>query len=395
MQENRSTDNMFHGLPGADIATSGIDSKGRTIPLVQMPLRTHYDLGHSHAAFLTEYDNGKMDGEDKVPISCLPPCPQDTGFAYVNPADVAPYFQMAETYAFADRMFQTNQGPSYGAHQYIISGTALTAPDSGQYVMDNPSAPGGGPGPVGCDAPLGTSVSTIFATGQPGPRVYTCFEHQTIADLLGPAHVSWAYYAPTGGALWTGPNSIQHLRFGPQWANVRFPQTAILTDIAAGRLANMTWVVPNDLSSDHSAMSDGTGPAWVASIVNAIGTSQYWNSTAIFITWDDWGGWYDHVPPPNIFNSMELGLRVPLIIVSPYVRPGYVSHVNHEFGSLLHFAESTWGLGDLGYSDARADDMSDCFNYLQTPIPFHVINSAKTESYFLHSHAVNRGPDDE
>jgi len=143
----------------------------------------------------------------------------------------------------------------------------------------------------------------------------------------------------------------------------------VLTDIANGQLAAVSWVVPSGRTSDHPALSDGSGPSWVASIVNAIGNSPYWSNTVIFITWDDWGGWYDHVAP-SVINSYEYGFRVPLIVVSPFAKPGHVSHVTHDFGSILKFIEEVYGLPSLGYADAAADDLSDCFDFNQTPLTF-------------------------
>jgi phospholipase C len=130
--------------------------------------------------------------------------------------------------------------------------------------------------------------------------------------------------------------------------------------------------MPTCSESDHATCTPAVGPSWVASIVNAIGQSKYWDSTAILITWDEWGGWYDHVAPVR-YNKYELGFRVPLIVVSPYAKAGYISHYRHEFGSALHFIESTFGLGSLNTTDARSDTLSDMFNYTQTPIPFQPI----------------------
>ena len=135
----------------------------------------------------------------------------------------------------------------------------------------------------------------------------------------------------------------------------------------------MSWVIPDGKSSDHSYASDGSGPSWVASVVNAIGNSQYWANTAIFITWDDWGGWYDHVAP-SVINSYEYGFRVPLIVVSPYAKANYISHTTHHFGSILKFIEETFSLSSLNYADANADDFSDCFDFSQTPLTFQTIN---------------------
>jgi phospholipase C len=176
-------------------------------------------------------------------------------------------------------------------------------------------------------------------------------------------------------------------------------RTQVLTDISAGKLPAVSWVIPTNRSSDHANGNDGSGPSWVASVVNAIGASQYWKDTAIIITWDDWGGWYDHVPPPLIHNSYELGLRVPLIVVSPYAKPAYISHVTHDFGSILKFVEKTFSLPEIdpavGYADSRSDDLSDCFDFNQTPLTFTPIPAPLNAQYFLNDKSAPEGPDDE
>jgi phospholipase C len=400
-QENRTPDNLLHGLPNADIADSGVNSTGQTIRLMPVSLANNYDLSHQHSAFLKMYDNGKMDGADKISVTCNksatgcpPPNPQ---FAYVNPSEVAPYFAMAEQYTFADRMFQTNQGPSFPAHQFIISGTSAPTATSDLFASSNPIYPeNAGSNPdTGCTSPTGELVRLIDPTGNESRTQYPCFEHPTLADLLDAKGVSWRYYTSSTGSIWTGPNAINHLRFGPDWTrNVILPQTRILTDIAAGQLAAVSWVIPDGTSSDHAGTNEGTGPSWVASVVNAIGNSQYWADTAIFITWDDWGGWYDHVAP-KIINSYEYGFRVPLIVVSPYAKAGHVSHVTHDFGSILKFMEVTFRLPSLGYADAPADDLFDCFDFDQTPLPFKSIPAPFDANYFLSDHRPPTDPDDD
>jgi phospholipase C len=175
-------------------------------------------------------------------------------------------------------------------------------------------------------------------------------------------------------------------------------QNKILNDITAGQLATVSWVIPNGNASDHPG-NQGNGPSWVASIVNAIGTSQYWKDTAIIITWDDWGGWYDHVPPLKISNSYEYGFRVPLIVVSPYARPAYISPVNHDFGSILKFIETMFGLTTVGpgngYADSRADDLSDCFDFNQTPLQFQTIAAPLKAEYFQNDKTPVKDPDDD
>lgn len=401
-QENRSTDNMFHDpkliAAGADIASSGLNSEGQTIPLVSRPLDDTYNPYHDHPEFVLMYDGGKMDGADLIPIECpggpgtCTPPPNPT-YVYVQAGDVAPYFQMAETYTFADRMFQTNQGDSYPAHQFIFSATSAPSETSDLFVSGNPSTPDGS-GITGCIAPAAELAPLIDPDGNLS-FMYPCFEHTTLSDLLDQKKISWKYYTEGNGTdIWTAPNSINHICqpnepaggqcTGPEWlANVVTPPKAILTDISNSALPAVSWVMPPGLSSDHPGGNDGSGPSWIASIVNAVGNSPYWADTAIFITWDDWGGMYDHVAPP-ILNSYEYGFRVPLIVISPYTKRGYISHVTHDFGSILHFVESTYGLPSLGFADAVADDFSDCFDFDQPPAVFQTIPAKLGAKFFLH-----------
>ena len=397
-QENRTPDNIFQGYPGMDTVASGTNSLGQTIPLTPVDLSNNYDLGHGHSDYIVQYDGGKMDGNDLVHLACPSGgCGANPGFRYVPQTQVQPYWTMAQQYASSDRMFQTNEGPSYPAHQYIISGTSSVAPGSNLYVSENVAEPGlGFKGLAGCAAPIGTTTPEIdILTGDETQRTYPCFERPTLMDLLDAKGVSWKYYAPTPGSIWTAPNSIAHIRNGTGWSKVIIPETGVLSDIQNNQLPQVSWVIPSGANSDHAKGNLGTGPAWVASIVNSIGASAYWKDTAIFITWDDWGGWYDHVAPPHIYNAYELGFRVPLIVVSPYAKPGYVSHQLHEFGSILHFTESTFGLGSLGTTDARADDLTDCFNLNQMPTSFRAISSNRSARDFLNKPGPYIPPDSE
>ena len=249
-QENRTPDNLFHGLPGADIANSELDSSGNLVPLQPISLVTDYDLRHAHSDFVAMYDGGKMDGADHVIVRCVqgatdcpPPNPH---FRYVNPQEVQPYFQMAEQYTFGDRMFQTNQGPSFPAHQFLISGTSAPATGSDLFASENPDFPSHSTNlNAGCASPPGETVALIDPTGSEAQSQFPCFEHATLPDLLDSNNVSWRYYAPGPGTIWTGPNAIRHLRFGPDWQKVIIPQTTVLTDIANGQLAQLSWVIPN------------------------------------------------------------------------------------------------------------------------------------------------------
>jgi phospholipase C len=309
--------------------------------------------------------------------------------------EVQPYFTMAEQYAFADRMFQTNSGPSFPAHQYILSGTSTISEGSSLRASENPiTAKQNFTG--GCDSPAGTLVTLIDAKGSESSEAYPCFDRPALTDLIDAKHLSWHYYqSGPGSGLWNGPDAIKHIHDSSQFAtDVVYPPRQILKDISMGNLATVAWVTPTYAASDHAGNTNGTGPAWVASVVNRIGKSKYWNNTAIFIAWDDWGGWYDHVKPPQ-FNSYELGFRVPLIVISPYTPKGFMSHKQHEFGSILKFTEQALGLGSLGTTDVRADNLSDCFNFSQKPRPFQKIAAPLSESYFLNEPISTQPPDDD
>ena len=411
VQENRTPDNLFQDpvliSRRADIVQSGLNSKGQTIPLAQGDLATDYDLNHTHEAWEKTYDGGKMDGADLIFVKCNPGAtkcpPPNAEYWYVNPSQVQPYFQLAEQYTFGDRMFQTQQGPSFPAHQFILSGSSAPTATSDLFAAENPDIPTSDN--TGCIAAPGVTVPLIDPSGNESQSSYPCYEHPTLTDLLDSKGVSWRYYAPSAGSIWTAPDAIRHMCqpqtqggqlvcTGSTWQKVIIPQTQVLTDIANGQLAQVSWVIPDGHASDHAGQNDGSGPSWVASIVNAIGNSQYWSDTAIFITWDDWGGWYDHVAP-KVINSYEYGFRVPLIVVSPYAKAAYISHLTHDFGSILKFIEETYGLPSLGYADVPADDFSDCFDFSQTPLTFQTIAAPLTAEHFLNDPRPPTDPDDD
>ena len=161
----------------------------------------------------------------------------------------------------------------------------------------------------------------------------------------------------------------------------------------ANKLANFTWITPICTNSDHVDCGGGYGPSWVASLVNAIGKSKFWNSTVVFVQWDDWGGLYDHVPPP--FKDYDgLGFRVPLLVISPYAKHGHVSHVQYETAGVLRFAEDLFGLGRLAAADRRATSpAADCFDFSQKPRAFVPIKAPKGPGFFLRQPKDNRAPD--
>ncbi len=438
VQENRTPDNLFQDPnlinAGADIQNYGVNSTGRTIPLTPINLGTtgsnpdSYDVSHTHAAFVQmcnlnpTTNTCAMDGADKIQTTCnrsLGPCPPPSNpqFMYVKPEDVAPYFQMAETYTFADRMFQTNQGPSFPAHQFILSGTSAPQAGSDEFAADEPG--GVASRFSGCVAPPLQYVELIDPSGVENQSIYPCFEHQTLTDLLDEADLSWRYYAPNITGIWTAPTAINHMCvpnapppngtscIGPDYTGsspkVVLEQSQsnaqLLKDIATNQLAQVTWAIPPGTASDH-AQSLGCGPSWVTSIVNAVGQSPYWSNTAIILTWDDWGGWYDHVAPPIINDGMSwgsgyiYGFRVPMVVISPYAKQAYISHQMHDFGSILKFVESTFNLPSLGYADVKADDLSDIFQYSQAPTAFTQITPPANNATCIGNPVIS-DPDDD
>jgi phospholipase C len=241
-------------------------------------------------------------------------------------------------------------------------------------------------------------VTSLLIAGSPpkyesdgGP--FPCLKYATLRDLLDARSITWKYYSPPEphgtGALWDAFDAIKAVRDGPEWkTNVTHQPTVIFSDISDGTLPAVSWVVADDVNSDHPGDASDTGPSWVASIVNAVGESKYWRSTAVIVVWDDWGGFYDHVRPPFFDRWGGLGFRVPMLVVSAYSRegsqkhPGYVSHTQYEFGSILRFVENVWNLGRLGTTDSRATSIGDCFDFAQSPRTFKRISSSYSREYF-------------
>lgn len=398
IQENRSVDNLFHFLPKANTVSYGQNSQAKSVRLQAVSLTAPYDVDHNHPDFVMEYAKGKLNGWNLAGVKCKKPtqCPSQAvaAYGYVPQSDVQPYYDLAKQYTFGSAMFQSNEGPSFPAHQYLVSGTSTISSGSGLRAAENAftrNAIATG----GCDSPKGSLVQLIDAAGAENQSTFPCFNRLALTSLIDKAGLSWHYYQNTPGAgMWNGLDAIQSL-----WetkteynANVITPSSQFLTDIGHGYLANVTWITPSTAASDHADRNDGSGPSWVASVVNAIGGSKYWGTTAIFVTWDDWGGWFDHVPPPQ-YNSYELGFRVPLLVISPYAKRGYTSTVRHEFGSILKFTEEALHLGSMGTTDGRADDLSDCFQFGKPDYKFVQIRSKYGKQYFLHQTSLGL-PDD-
>ena len=449
-QENRTPDNLFQGLcappfgSAAACSTHGSDTQydiqtdhwanvksptGVSTP-EPVPLATAYDLSHSHSGFNAMCNADpltgqcRMDGAINVPCSGVCPTAPQYKYADFSGGKLNPYLELATQYGWATAMFQTNQGPSFPAHQFIFGGTsAPTAADdaAGIFAAENMHGTGisGTAAVAGCIAAASTTVQTINADGveDPTKRIYPCFEHQTLPDVLPPS-ISWRYYTPSAGSIWTAPDAIQHIceSTGPGgrcegsiWnQHVDLKPADVLSDIAACKLTNLSWVIPSGINSDHPNSGGDDGPSWVASIVNAIGQSSgcdhgtgYWKNTAIIITWDDWGGWYDHVAPTRLAypqGGYQLGFRVPFIFVSAYTPAHYINDTPHDFGSILRFLEHNFGIpeGALHFADGRAsNDLQLFFNLERRPRPFHTIAAPLNAKFFVEDARPATAPDTE
>ena len=417
IQENRSFEDFFAGYPGANAPLSGCASptpasdfrsspvrrplrpltasspspcpSGDTVvPLHEVTFENNPDGRHDWYSSIVDWNNGNMDGFTAFGGTNG----VDAEYAYMNHAQIAPYWTIAQQYVLADEMFPTEFGGSFTAHLTLVAGTDdLKLPSVAEVNFPNAV-------PDDCDSPPQTKSS--YVTEKPyrqlhlfqGP--FPCFDQfNTIAEVLDNSEVSWKYYATQvlDAGLWEPFEAMKYVRYGPDWySNIIAPQTRILTDPGNGQLAQVSWVTPSHDDSDHPAWKSDMGPSWVASVINAIGQSKYWPQSAIVVVWDDWGGFYDSAPPPQL-DYRGLGIRVPCLIISPYAKQGYISNVQYEFGSILRFIEEVNGIppGAIGpvsegYTDGRATSLDDAFNFTQSPRPFQPISAKYPASVFLH-----------
>jgi phospholipase C len=387
IQENRTVDNLFQMQPGVDTQKYGIDSHHHRVPLMELDLGAPFDCDHSHTGFVSEVTKG-FDKE-----RCDPNAPPDGAFSYVNPAQVQQYRDLASQYTFADEVLQSNEGPSFPAHMYLIAATSGTPGSHWNVSTNDNTAPAT---PAGCNAPPGKTVTTIDMRspfpGIQGNPIFPCINPLTIFNELDSAHISWKYYTPSVDSIWTAPYAIQSL-YQNDRADVIVPETTVLSDIQNGRLAQLSYVIPSSHNSDHPGNGNNGGPIWVASVVNALGTSQYWNQCAIIVVWDDWGGWFDHVayrhPAGSPDDPYEYGLRVPLMGIGPFARSNYVDHGQRDFAAIPHFIEDVYGLSSLGQLDAQTDDLFTLFNFDGQVRKFKVIPTGNVTIKSL----INRPPD--
>jgi phospholipase C len=390
IQENRSLNDVFEGYPGAKTVTHGENSHGEKIALQPISLTTQYEIDHSATGMFEACDGtGKLPGTDCTmdgfDLENEFHAPKNGQFAYIPRTESKPYWDMAKEWVLADHTFASQLDESFVAHQYAIAAQAENSVNVPGFIW-------------GCGAGLSGQVQRLTRQRALGTWQRPCFDEQTLGDELDEAGLPWRFYTsrytkPLGG-YWSGYQAIRHIFYGPDWKNdVITPQKKFLTDVAAGKLASFTWITPQCPDSDHPLCGGGFGPSWVASIVNAVGESKFWDSTVIFVQWDDWGGFYDPVAPP--YKDFDgLGFRVPLIVISAYAKKHYVSHVQYESASVLRFAEDLFGLPRLADADRRAaSPEADCFDFSQKPRRFVPIDAPKDAAFFLAQPEDPRIPD--
>ena len=376
--ENHTFDSMFGSFPGAEGGTK-FTFGGTTIDAPNAPDAPPHDLLHDHATALVDWNHGAMDGwvnnADEQKYG------DHLAFAQYNAQSIPGFWSLASSYDLADHFFATMLGPSFPGHLTTLAAQAGGALDSPDLNI------GGVPLPLwGCDDPFTTTVNVENESTCATDQVFPCFNIPSAPDTLK-AGTTWKFYGTginfgnLGSVVWSMFDAIQPIRDGPGWDNVvtydKFEQ-----DIAAGTLPNVVWLVDQDFDSGHPPLSMCAANTWATHFTNDIINSQYWSHAAVIITMDDFGGFFDHVPPPQQYgcdptHPYGLGFRLPAIIVSPYVKHGVFKGVT-EMASIPRLIEELFGapgaVGSLHAKDPRARDdvagsLLDAFDFNQQPLP--------------------------
>jgi len=323
MQEARSFDDLFCAYTGAD---------GKCADQTTIPLEAKCTLSDTFADFKRDVKTGDFGKEHAD-------CPgyRRPEYAHVPAAELAPYYEIAQQYVLGDEMFSSTGNPTFEAHQYVIAALA----DAKNQPFGKTS-----------DGCVYRQWVHTFGRG----KIAACFTYKTLGDELSESGLSWNYYrtADRKHPIVSTWDAYGWIKGGSRGIS---PSSTFIKDVGSGKLASVTWITPAYADSDLSGSLSSCGPTWVASVVNAVGESQFWNTTAVVIVWSGFGGWYDHVQPPYL-DKQGLGLRVPVLVVSPYARSGYVDHVQFETTSVLKFVEDTFGLPPLAGSDSRARNLA-------------------------------------
>ena len=376
MLENRSFDNVFGRFPGVNGATTGV-ALGNEQPLIVSPDWLPGDLPHDRAAALTDINGGRLDGFGAGKWGAV------YGYSQFHEEQIPNYYAWAREYAISDNFYASALGPSYPNHFYFIagqSGGAIDNPENIQSRVDHKNKR------IykswGCDA-IGDDVF-VFVKDQLGnlTKHDTCFTFKTVGHQLSEVGIDWAYYAADwgqSGYFWNAYNGIYDVIHDEAYWNAHVhPVDGLIQDIRANKLPAVTWVTPRFELSDHPPYSTSFSHNWVTGIVNAVMTSDMWEQTVIFLTWDEWGGFYDHVMPPQI-DDIGLGFRVPLLTISPYTKRGLIDDELGEFSTPLRFIADNWGLDYLTPRIAKTHNFEHIFDFTKPPrLPQPTTTRAKT-----------------
>jgi phospholipase C len=334
VEENHTFDNYFGYYPGADGLANAKPQLDPTssklvspfqLDMATIPNATSTLLCHFATCARADYNDGKMDG-------FVTRAGEDSNLTmgYFNPQLIPYYWDYASQYVLMDNFYSSVMGPSFPNHIYLLAG------QSGGVTGNNYSA---------------------------------VLDFPTIVDELDAAGVSWTYYAGEHGSTngWNPlPSNLPYLQTHPQRQGLK-ESTDFPSDLAKPGFPSVAWIMPEtDQSSEHPPYNVTSGQLGVVSEINDVMQSPYWSSSAIILTWDDYGGWYDHVSPPQL-DQYGLGFRVPALIISPYAKHGFVDHTQSEFSSTLKLIETVFHLPSLGTRDAASSDLLDAFNFNQKP----------------------------
>lgn len=329
MMENHSFDNMFGRFPGAD----GIQEPRASNPVIS-------DIGHTGPETRADIIGGSTYGFPKE------------GYVQYTQSDIPNTWSFAQQYGLSDNFFASISSSSLPNH------IAMVAAQTGGNDMTHVSK--------ACGSTANTLLNARSAASGNDYWSFPCYSINSLPAVLSANNISWRYYAST--LSWNAPATIQNT-YGSSSDVSNSNQ--FVADVQAGKMATVSWVTPpGGGASAHPPSSLQGSENFITQQVNAVMNSSYWNSTAIFLTWDEFGGFYDHVKPPTI-DGVGLGIRVPLIVISPYAKQNYISHAQGEFGSFAKFVEEDFNLPKLGQRDSlsQTSDLMDFFNFSQQPRP--------------------------
>ena len=366
VKENHTFDNYFGSFPGAD-GISQIQTPNGTITPPEAPDSTSRDLCHAHSCALQDLagnwlavSGASQNGDNLV-------------YAQYQEKDIPNYWKYARTYTLGDRFFANVLGPSFPGHTFVL------AAQSG-WSVGNPNTQITFPY-WGCDQQSSTLVDVEDATTCTTKQVFPCFQIPSVPDVL-PSGVDWKFYGTNFYVLseiWSMFDAVDSIRHGEGWSHV-VNANQFDSDVDSGNLPAVTWLVDQDLDDEHPQIgSVCAGENWTVGHINHIMNSPIWNDTAIIFTMDDFGGWYDHVTPPRKYGCdpsapYGLGFRLPLIVISPYAKPGFVFHEVSEQASIPRFIEKVFGatraLSDIdpAAQDGQANDLLGAFDFTQQPL---------------------------